>query len=133
MSAAYDIARHIGVQGLGQWAATSGWGIYCAEEPAAPDSVITVYDTGGRDPLLYGEDVRQPTIQVRVRSHSYLDAYAKHRAIADAMHQIFGRVIDTHFYVGVWMTGDIISLGRDGNDRYRLTANYQITRKPQEA
>lgn len=126
---AQDIGLHLAGIGLGSIQASDGWSINLATEPAKPDDTITLYDYGGRDALLYGRDLRQPSVQVRVRSREYLAGYAKHTEIVDALHDIIDRDIDGHRYVGIWQIGDIQSIGRDDNNRYVMTANYQITRE----
>ena len=124
------IGRHLADEGVGAIQATSGWCIDIAAEPTSPDTAITLYDSGGRDALLYDEALRQPTIQVRVRATDYLANYAKQTAIVDALHTIIGAEIYGHRYVGIWQTGDIQSLGRDDNNRYVTTSNFQIIREP---
>lgn len=126
---AHALAEYFGTQGLGVWAAQTGWAISAAREPATPDTTITVYDTPGRAPALYEENLRRPSVQVRVRARSYPDAYTKFNDIVDALHAIIDQTIDGVAYVGVWMSSDIQSLGPDDNERFRLTANFQIMRQ----
>lgn len=127
-SPAFELANYLGGQGIGSPGSETDWGIFVGKEPPNPDSVITLYDTGGSAPLLYDENLRRPTIQVRVRSFNYLDAVAKQEAAFGVLNKVIGQVIGDHQYLGVWMLSDIISIGRDDNDRYLLTANYQIER-----
>ena len=121
MSRAYTLAQYLDAQNAGEWAASSGWSLSVSREPARPDTTITLYDTGGGPPLTDGLDVFEPTIQVRVRSYDYLQAFSKHEEIRDLFHND-----DLAPFQGVTMTSDIISIGRDDNDRFLLTANYQI-------
>lgn len=131
-STAHDIALYLEAQGFGTFAGTTSWAINVSREPNSPDDAITVYDTGGGEALpditLY-----EPTIQVRVRSQSYTDAYAKAEAIRDLLilptTRTLGASSDT-FYIGIWLQSDILSIGRDDNDRHLLTTNYRIQRQP---
>jgi len=88
---------------------------------------VTIYDTGGGDPLVVA-DVYQPTIQVRVRNLDGQAAYAKQYQIRDLLHDAINQVINSTDYIGMWLQGDIISLGRDENSRYILTSNYRLMR-----
>lgn len=127
ISPAYDLALFL--QGLPEFGPT----IYVSREPATPDDVTTIYDTGGPASGTIDIDLRSPTIQIRVRGRDYNDAYARQEAIYKAL-----GVDRTSFetanarYIGCWLTSEIISIGRDDNDRFLLTANYQIERQPLE-
>lgn len=127
MSPAHDIALYLESIGLG----TFGDDIHVSREPVTPEFATTLYDTGGNAPTLINEQLRNPTIQVRVRSNNYPQAYARQEAINAAL--AVDRTsfeTDDYRYVGVWMTSDVISIGRDDNDRHLLTANYEIKRHP---
>ncbi len=100
---------------------------YVSEEPAEPNNCVTIYDTGGSDPILVGEFFA-PTIQIRVRNLVYQDAYAKQLSMIEALCIPEEFEINGSRYVGVWQQGDIISLGRDENNRYLLTCNFRIER-----
>lgn len=132
---AHALALFLEAEGLGTFAGDSGWSINAGEEPASPDDTITIYDTPGREPLLYGEPdtganaTYRPAVQVRVRSYDYPGAYDQQEAIRALFHKQTGVDIDNTRVVGIWLTSDIQSLGRDDNNRYRLTANYRLTRE----
>lgn len=126
-SPAKDIATHLASLGFG----TVGTNIFYAEEPATPNNVITVYDTGsyGQEPV---QDIRlySPSIQVRVRNMDYDTGYTLQLALVDAL--ILPITFENYGsrYIGIWSMGDIISIGRDANSRYLLTSNYRIERQP---
>lgn len=109
------VAKSLETANLGTWAGSTGWSIAAAAEPASPDKAITVYDTGGRSPLCLTGNDPQPNIQVRVRANSYPSAYAKMQAIMDELKK-----------QQIIRIGGILSLGRDDNDRWLLTTNYQL-------
>lgn len=119
-SAAFDIATFLESE-------TVETLCYVNEEPAEPNNCVTIYDTGGSDPLVVG-DVYQPTIQVRVRNLDSQAAYAKQYQIRDILQDAINQAINSTDYIGMWLQGDIISLGRDENSRYILTSNYRLMR-----
>lgn len=123
-SAAYDIKERIVDLLL---VATSV--CFKNEEPAAPNDVVTIYDTGGGDPFSEIE-LYDTTIQIRVRNVSYESAYALHDTIRRALIAPTSFEINGTKYIGVWNVGDIISLGKDQNNRSILTTNYRIERQP---
>lgn len=125
-SPAHTLALYLESQAIGTFGGNSGWVISVSDEPETPDDTVTVYDTPGRQPLLYS-GVYRPEVQVRVRSGMYTDAWDKMEVIRTIFHAMTDSVVQGSHIVGVWMTSDIQSLGRDDNGRYRLTANYSIT------
>lgn len=100
---------------------------YVNEEPASPNNCVTIYDTGGSDPMIV-DDIYSPTIQVRVRNLSSPAAYAKQYQIRDILVAARNKIINSTDYVAMWLQGDIISIGRDENNRYILTSNYKLMR-----
>jgi len=101
--------------------------IFCNEEPAIPNDCVTIYDTGGSDPMVV-DDVYSPTIQVRVRNLDSQAGYAKQYQIRDILVAAKNQIINSVDYVSMWQQGDIISIGRDENNRYILTSNYRLMR-----
>ena len=101
--------------------------VYVNEEPASPNDCVTIYDTGGSDPMVV-DDVYSPTIQVRVRNLDSQLAYAKQYEIRDILVAAKNQIINSVDYVSMWLQGDVISIGRDENSRYILTSNYKLMR-----
>lgn len=101
--------------------------LFIAEMPDSPDQCVTVYDSGGFDPLIatYG----RPTVQVRVRGtkNGYRAAYDLLKKISDEL-DFLVTTINTTRYLGVWAMGDILSLGKDKLQRPLLTRNFRIHR-----
>lgn len=124
-----EIADYLESLNIGQIGAASGWGIFLGDEPAAPNTTITVYDTGGTEPVIRAQ-IFNPTIQVRVRAHDYQEAYDKARQVRDALTQVVMQVLGDTYVIGIWMTTEIFNIGRDGNNRYRLTANFRLQTQP---
>jgi len=128
MSAAHELALYLAGENVGAFAGQSGWSVNVSREPVSPDDAVTLYDTGGPQPINYSIELRRPTIQVRVRSKSYTDAMDKQNEIFGILNQIKDQAIGDHTYLGVHLSTEILSIGRDDNDRHLLTANYQINR-----
>lgn len=124
----HEIATYLDEQSVGDLGGSSGWSIYTNTEPKSPDTTITVYDTAASAPVLYDEELRDTQIQIRVRANTYAAAFAKQNNIYKILNEVINQNIGASFYLGIWMTSDIISLGRDENERSILTSNYQILR-----
>ena len=127
-SPASDIAQLLAENSVGDFAGVAGWAIYVGKEPSAPDDVLTVYDTGGssaddENGLYY------PSIQIRVRSNSYLSAYAKAEEVRAVLTGLPSFVADGVEYVGAWQSSDIACIGFDDNDRALFVINYRLMRE----
>ena len=107
----------------------AGNACFVGEEQAAPNDCVTVYDTGGGDPFADIE-LYEPSVQIRVRNLKYADGYALQQEIRKALIVPTSFEINGTHYIGVWNVGDIMSLGKDQNNRSVLTANYRIERQP---
>lgn len=83
-SPAMDIKDLLHNESIGEFSAVSGWGIYLGLEPATPNSVITIYDTGGMSfDTICKTEIDDWTCQIRVRGSSYQSANQKMREIVD--------------------------------------------------
>lgn len=133
MGPAHAIALLIEDAGLGTLGGNSDWSIAVNGEPVKPDDTITVYDTGGPGAVLVDEDLREPTVQIRVRSHDPALARTRMDAVLAALTAPREQEVDGYRNVGIWLTTDVASLGRDEQRRERLTANLRIERIELEA
>jgi hypothetical protein len=111
---------------------SDGFLISAGREPDSPDRTITVYQTGGEDPIP-DLDIWRPSIQVRVRAEREDIAWNR----LDAIRNFLSRDNTNLFvngtrYIGVWQTTDILPLGHDENNRQRLVANFRTEREPLE-
>lgn len=141
-SPAYEFARWLQDQNLGIWGGSGDWSLHVGREPDAPANAVTLYDTAGLAPLnLDGGEMRQPGLQVRVRSVDYLKGFERAdairaklvlpEAVVDGV--TIERTIGTGYYVQITPVADILPLGRDENDRHIFVANYQLIRQEVEA
>lgn len=132
---AHDLALYV-VDQLGlKFGGNKPWSVHVGGEPAEPANVITFYDVGGGEPDTDEQDVTQPSIQVRVRSKDYSEAYAKQELIRDILIRPgLSPVIiaETSRFTGVMMTSDFLSLGKDENNLNLWTANYRSRRTKKE-
>lgn len=130
-SPAHDIALFLAEQGEGYWGGNREWCISVNGEPASPDDAITIYDTPGGEPDTDELDIFRPSLQVRVRSHSWQKAYNKQIAIRDLL--IFDPVdAASSYFELIVMSSDVMSLGKDDSNRHLLTANYRARRTEKE-
>ena len=127
-----DIAKWIAAQadpysGIGTFAGDDPFSVYCAVEPAEPNDVVTVYDTGGAGPDTDDLSLCNVTFQVRVRCETYSEGYSIQEIIRDML-LTSEPVCETSSFAGVAMTTDVVAIGRDENNRHLLTANYSAIR-----
>jgi Bacteriophage minor capsid protein len=124
-SPAHDLVVYLAAQSIGTWPGSLSVNV----EPTEPANVVTVYDTGGEGPDTNELDLMRPTFQVRVRSVDPEAGYLLQERIRDLL-MLPGRIVtaDSAFVV-ITPTSDIASLGRDDNDRYLTTLNYNAIRE----
>ncbi len=140
MSAAYDIAKILEDEDLGDLWAGSGWSIHVGQEPAKPDTCITLYDTPGSQPH-YADEIEYPGVQVRVRGEGgagYPTAYSKIRSIKDTLvyHGVWHVPEDENEENGnsngtgytVWCEGSEHWLQHDENNRPIFVLNLRTQR-----
>lgn len=124
---AYEIAQWLHSQLVGVFAGQSEdmWSLNVSQEPAQPSSSITVYDQGGPGADTDEMDNFKHVVLVRVRGLNYLEVYAKHIEIRDLFIANTPLQTANKYFVGVDLTGNISSIGRDDNDRHVLVATYE--------
>lgn len=118
-----DIIRTLLInKGLGTALADDDdWPIFADGEPDTPDSVITVYNTVGRQGgrvMPGGERQEHHGVQVRVRDPDSQGGYAKARAIAVAFDEsvrLNSVTIGASVYLvhSVSRVGDVFALGKE--------------------
>lgn len=109
----------------------TGWAIGVGDMQATPDDFVAAYDTGGANPNpRWGWE--QPSIQIAVRAgaHRYDSCYAKALDIKNELLGAAVTAIDGSSYTMFLMLGDINYIGKDENDRPRMTLNFRLGRRP---
>lgn len=129
-SPAHDTALVLSsLSGFGAFGGSASWSTYVGREPLAskgPVNVVTVYDTGGPQGIL--KDLRNLSIQVRVRSSSYNAGWQKANEAYEAL------VNDLQFatedaIILTWVAiSDVTFIGRDDGDRPLFTVNFNMLR-----
>ena len=117
--------------GVGTFGATTGWGIFMAEEPVSPDTCITVYDVQAGPPQFFADTALNPiegaSPQVRVRALGYLAGITKIEACRDAI-----RLVNTEIggvrYLLIRGQGSWLYLGKDERERFLFVQNFQVQR-----
>lgn len=132
----FDIKDLLVAEGIGVFAANTGWSISIAVEPVDPDTVITIYDvTGTLDYNLDGSvnPIQHYNNQIRVRAEDYQVGYNKALEISQFLDkkERFDETAGTYdvHYALIQRTSDIISLGEDDNDRFIFVVNFKTTRR----
>lgn len=108
--------------GAGSWS----WPVFVGREPLVPDNVITAYDTGGGPAILY--DLREPTVQVRVRANSYALGWEKANAAFSALVTPVTPATTDGVTLQWSATSDVLYLGRNDDDDPLFTCNFQLLR-----
>lgn len=133
ISPAHNLALYLEAQGVGAFGGSEPWCISVGGEPALPESVVTLYDTGGT--VDTDEVDHRANVQVRIRGRSYPEVYQKQIAIRDLVSlpatvaaPAAAESEDTVDLV-VIQDSDVLSLGQDDNDRYVLVVNYVVMKQ----
>ena len=114
------------------------WPIYVSFAPDAPDNLVCVYDTAGRQDgrvMATGEAIVHPGIQIMVRGLTHSLAYAEMEKIwlnTDAARKVTVALSsgETYCLLNVSRTGDVLNAGvEEMGDRRRhiLSLNAVVT------
>lgn len=113
--------------------ADSSWPAYYTNEPADPDTVLTVYNTLGVNQRTMPEGViySKRGIQIRARARTAAEGWAKLDAVRGTLSQginkptinISGTAYTVH---GITRIGEIIDVGKESptSNRHILTLNF---------
>lgn len=116
---------------VGVFNATTGWAIGINKETDAPDTRITLYDSGGLTPSpRYLLDY--PSLQVRVRGSASDPnaARTKIKEVKDALLGLESQDVNGNRWVSVLGQGDVTPLGFDKNDRPLFVINFSLIIEP---
>ena len=110
-AASVDIKDLLVIEGIGVF----GENLFVGKEPSQPNECITLYDTtaGEQNPKLAIDEV---SLQVRVRSATYIDGYSKANSVKVALEGRSSIMLGTTNYIGFWATS-ISFVHYDENDR----------------
>lgn len=131
-SPAHALSDLLSTSGLGSTlSSATSWRITTGRQVESPDSMITLYDTGGSAPNPAFR-INYKHIQVRVRGSkdNYSDAYIKINDICEFLNGITPQDLGDNHYSGIIMLGDVIAMGYDANSRPEFVANFRCFVEP---
>jgi len=127
---AHDTALTLSaLAGFGAFGGADDWSTYVGREPLAADgpvNCVTVYDTGGAQNIL--ADLRNPSIQVRVRSASYVSGWQKANEAYEALVNDLQSAVEDATILTWVAISDVTFIGRDDGDRCLFTVNFNMLR-----
>lgn len=117
------LTAHVGV---------SGWAIEIGAMPDKPDKVISINDTGGRDPNPKWM-LDFPNLQALIRGevNGYLDTFREGKAVKDLLLGITSLDLNGDRWVSVVLNGDLGFIGRDDSMRPIFSVNFALIIEPQ--
>lgn len=127
-----DIKDKLVAEGVGVFAATTGWGIYIGQEPAGSesdgtDTTLTIYDViGTPDDTLGKVETDDFTIQIRARGAKggYDDASTKLEEVQGVLNQLKNYITGSTRYASIYRSSTHNFLLRDEQNRPVWTVNY---------
>lgn len=107
---------------------TFGTNLFISTMPSEPDNSVCLYDTGGFPQEQYAYE--KPTIQIKIRNNSYLNGYNQARDLKYLLStgDYNSSDINGTRYILIKNTSDVLYLGKDDNNRFLFTINFQIHR-----
>lgn len=107
--------------------------LFIGKEPALPADCVTIFDTPGRPPdLTLQGNARtgfySPSIQIRVRSVTYLDGWQLVNSIKEFLHGINNEVKGGSTYLCIKCVQEPFLLDWDEKGRARFVVNFDIQR-----
>lgn len=99
---------------------TSVSSVYTGSMPDSPDNAVCIYPTGGYRQSMSGTFLQEPTFQIKVRNTSYVAGETQCETIAGLLH---GK--STTKLLMIEQQSDILSIGRDDNNRSQFTLNFR--------
>jgi hypothetical protein len=126
-----EVAARLISQSVGVSGTTAAWTVFKGYEPALPDKVITVFETGGLPNQGHeGNVLDLPTFQVRVRGDAfgYSTARTKIAAARTALEGMTAGTFSGRYYCQVTANSEPISLGQDASHRPELVMNFTALR-----
>jgi len=125
-----EITQLLELNGIG----VRGTDLFAGEIPAhAPPTVIGLLETGGGPPqFVHNQNQRlteAPSFQVLVRSVDYETARQKCEAIVRAL-TLRNQILSGVRYLSILPVQSPIDLGRDGNERHKVSCNFEVIKEP---
>lgn len=117
--------------------ANAAWPVFVSHLPSTIGNALCVYDTAGKRDgrLMAGATIKHPGIQIRCRAVDYPTGYAKMKEVEAHLDAVLREnvALDARTYTiaAVTQTGDILTLGREPDEKAResFTLNGTTTIK----
>ena len=105
--------------------------IYIGKEPASPTKTITIFETMGFHDLTYDkkEVYEKPSVQIRVRSTSYLEGWEVISTIKNLLHGRANETWNGTFYALIVCYSGPGLLDYDKEQSVRFVINFDIHRR----
>ena len=106
--------------------------IYIGKEPADPTNTITIFETPGYPPQLTmdrTEIYEYPSIQIRIRSISYVAGWAQAELIKNTLHGRANELWDDVYYSVIRCVNGPSLLDYDKQQRVRFIINFDCQRR----
>lgn len=134
MDLAVIIKDHLVAQGVGTFAASSGWSLHVNDLPdddGVPDTIVAIFNSGG-SPSNPKWLLDFPHIQVRVRSavNGYNAAWAKSVEIHDLLLGLPAQDVSGGRIDSITAIGHINPLGQDDKRRHSFSMNFALIVEP---
>lgn len=115
---------------LSDYLSSGGMGtVYKDYLPTTPDTVTTVYGTGGQAPtytMAAPHVLEQPRVQIVCRAASLQTAHQNAKGVYELLSGLRNRTINGVVYRWVEAVQEPFTLGRDQNARFTVACNYDI-------
>ena len=105
--------------------------VFIGREPDKPNECITIFDYTGRPPYLGLTNVgyEYPSVQIRVRSLSYITGWALIEAIKTALHGRANETWNGTLYTVIYCSSGPALLDHDDHNRVRFIINFNLQRR----
>ena len=106
--------------------------IFIGKEPAEPQNVISIFETGIMGPQLTldrKEVYEYPTIQIRVRANEYLEGWDVITNIKNILHGRANETWNGALYTLIRCSSGPALLDYDKNQRVRFIINFYLQRR----
>ena len=116
-----DLADVLSTEGMGT--------VYKDYMPTSPDTVISIYGTGGLGPthtMQAPHVLEEPRVQVLCRAESLQTAHQSARGVYGVLNGLRDRSINGVMYRWVTAIQEPFLIGRDQNARFTVACNYAV-------
>lgn len=117
-----DVATYLQTAGIG----TVGTDIFKSYAPDNANAGVYVLDTGGLQPNSDIKNLRNPTIQVFIRSATYAAGKTKLEAVRTAIHQLVNTTIGSTYVYFCLLQSEGGHIGRNERGQDEFSMNFHL-------